>query len=144
METHVVETRNNVNNHLPNTRSRSGRTQPNSTNSSKYQTAEVSSSTTEEISHQKVLVDVGKDAELEQLLDQTVLPPHPSSGSSEDEVLKRPGKKRKLFSEEYCESSAEEEDIFALTPVKRKSKNKSMLELTKEMPKSEEFLSGLR
>jgi len=94
------------------------------------------------------LVDVGQDAELEQLLDQSVLPPHlgdkfPSS-ESEGEVRAGPARKRKLFSDTYLDSLAEEEDMFALTPVKRKGKSRSKMEITQELPSSEQFLEGLK
>ena len=146
-ETSGADTRYKDKDHLPRTRSFQSLT--NHSKKSNYQTAVVSSSSLQNLSPRKLLVDVGKDSELEQLLDQTVLPPHlgdkfPSDGSSEDELMKLPGKKRKLFSDEYCDSPAEEEDMFALTPVKRKSKINNKLELTKEMPSTDEFLSGLR
>eukprot|EP00090_Calanus_glacialis_P016457 TRINITY_DN25768_c0_g1_i1.p1 TRINITY_DN25768_c0_g1~~TRINITY_DN25768_c0_g1_i1.p1 ORF type:complete len:1107 (-),score=385.74 TRINITY_DN25768_c0_g1_i1:97-3417(-) len=94
------------------------------------------------------LVDVGHDAELEQLLDLSVLPPHlgdkfPSS-ESEGEVRAGPARKRKLFSDTYLDSLPEEEDMFALTPAKRRGKSRSKLEVTQELPSTEQFLEGLK
>jgi hypothetical protein len=54
------------------------------------------------------------------------------------------GKKRKLFSDTYLDSLAEEEDMFSVTPVKKRVKNKRRLEITKELPSTEEFLAGLK
>ena len=90
------------------------------------------------------MVDVGQDAELEQLLDQSVLPSHmrdkfPSFESSED--FRTSPRKRKLFSHKYMDETSIE-DMFAPTPVKKRGKNR--LEMTRELPSSEEFLAGLR
>jgi len=101
--------------------------------------------------HNPKLIDVGQDPELEQLLDQSVVPLHlgdkfPSSGSEDDSRVIRDKitqKKRKLFSGTFLDSAAEESDMFAVSPIK-KSKGRPNLEITQEMPSSEEFREGLK
>ena len=98
------------------------------------------------------IVDVGQDPELEQLLDQSVVPldlgeKFPSSESEEDAgfLQKRVSpKKRKLFSDTYLDSGAEESDMFGPSPVKKKSNSKNKHGLTVEMPSTEEFNEGLK
>ena len=86
-------------------------------------------STSKELNNEegrRLLVDVGQDLELEQFLDQSVVPFHlggkaPSSESEED-VRGRPrvaSKRRYLFSDTFLDSAAEESDMFALSPIKK-------------------------
>jgi len=99
------------------------------------------------------IVDVGQDPELELLLDQSVVPRDlgdrfPSSESEEVAGVLRKRvapNKRKLFSDTYLDSVVEEEtDVFAPSPLKKKSIGKNNLGVTLEMPSTEEFIEGLK